>query len=128
MIDVILLFYKMNRSIRNANLIVAIGYSAFVMLLFLASVGAVKQEPLEPFAVLFICGPVLMNWLSFRNWRNAASQTRQFNLLVGVIYTFTFAADLFVALLNGKASAILGVAIYCPPIVLNWLSYRYWAC
>ena len=106
------------------NLVVAVLYSFIFSMLFLFSFSASIRaaHPLQPFAVAFTTGPVLINWLSFVKWNNDSLLIRRANLSVAVLYSIFFAVSSIFA----NAIALLGLLVLGAPVVVNWLTYFAW--
>jgi hypothetical protein len=111
---------------RVANQVVAILYSLFFALLLLGSFALLPAVPYDPFVILFLAIPVVLNWLSYGAWANTHSRIRQFDFVIAIIYALFFAAVLVASLMRNEYGALLGIVIFSPPVVMNYLSYSYW--
>jgi hypothetical protein len=94
----------------------------FLTTLFALSFRATEQHPYQPAIILFLAAPVVVNWISYKQWAVSDSATRSANLVTGIIYTTLFAA--FCAVADNYER--LGLLVLSGPIVLNWITYFCW--
>lgn len=48
------------------------------------------------------------------------------NLVIAIIYSLLLALALMAGVLESDADTIIGVGLLAPPVILNWLSFKYW--
>jgi len=111
---------------RLALQVVAILYSLFFGLLLLGSFALISDVPYDGFVVLFLAIPVVLNWLSVAAWAHPGSSVRIFDLVIAIIYTLFLAAVFVAGLVRKEYGAFIGIFLFSPPIVMNYLSYFCW--
>lgn len=105
-----------------ANLVIAILYSSFLAALFALSFRAIAQHPYQPAIILFLAGPVIANWISFKQYTISDSAVKNMNLVAAIAYTVLFALFSIVA----DNYQRLGFLLLSGPTMLNWMTYFCW--
>ena len=101
-------------------------YSILIGLLFLASFGMWKEAPYQPFLLLLLGGPVIVNGLCYRKWGQVDSIVRSVALVVALFYGLILLAIFVTALVRLEFGVFLGLLVFGPPVVVCYFSYRYW--
>lgn len=105
-----------------ANLVIAILYSSFLAMLFVVSFRATAEHPYQPVIILFLAGPVVVNWISFKQYAITNSAAKNTNLVVAITYTVLFALFFIIA----DDYERLGFLLLSGPTILNWMTYFCW--
>jgi hypothetical protein len=114
----------MNHAIKTVNLVVAILYTVFFVMIFITI--ANHPDPNELLGTVLLVGPLILNWISFMFWKPEDPSIKIANLVISIIYTLILVGFAIDAVAIGDAGLFLGIVIFVPPTVANWLSYFYW--
>ena len=111
---------------RFVNRLTAILYSVVFGFLLLASFGSLAQAPYEPFLIVLMGVPVVVNWLCYFNWGKADSIIRPVSLIVALLYATFLLAIVATALVRREYDVFLGLFIFGPPVIVSYFSFHYW--
>lgn len=106
--------------------LIATPYSIVFGVLLIASFGTLGETPYQPFLVLLLCSPVILNWISYFKWGQHESMIRPIALVVALFYGLILLAIFITALVRGEYGVFLGLLFFGPPVVVNYFVYRYW--